>query len=85
MKIAQTLRPSFWRREHHLDKMTLRELVVAYFQYPAIIAYLALSVAAIGLRTAPILMPFAEGPIDVDRQVDWDLANRIVAAREAAA
>jgi hypothetical protein len=27
-------------------------------------------------------MPFAEGPIDVDRQVDWDLANRITAARE---
>ena len=40
MKTAQTFRPSFWRREHHLDKMTLRELVVAYFQYPAIIAYL---------------------------------------------
>jgi hypothetical protein len=38
----------------------------------------------VGVRTAPILMPFAEGPIDVDRQVDWDLANRIVAAREAA-
>ena len=38
----------------------------------------------IGVRTAPIVMPFAEGPIDVDRQVDWDLANRIVAAREAA-
>ena len=37
----------------------------------------------VGLRTAPVLMPFAEGPIDVDRQVDWDLANRIVAAREA--
>ena len=29
-------------------------------------------------------MPFAEGPIDVDRQVDWDLANRIVAERERA-
>ena len=40
---------------------------------------------AIGVRTAPVLMPFAEGPIDVDRQVDWDLANRIVAARERAA
>lgn len=39
----------------------------------------------LGLRTAPVLMPFAEGPIDVDRQVDWDLANRIVAAREGAA
>lgn len=36
----------------------------------------------VGVRTAPVLMPFAEGPIDVDRQVDWDLANRIVAARE---
>jgi GTP:adenosylcobinamide-phosphate guanylyltransferase len=37
---------------------------------------------AVGIRSAPVLMPFAEGPIDVDRQVDWDLANRIVAARE---
>ena len=37
----------------------------------------------IGVRTAPVVMPFAEGPIDVDRQVDWDLANRIVREREA--
>jgi len=36
----------------------------------------------IGVKTAPVVMPFAEGPIDVDRQVDWDLANRITAARE---
>jgi sterol desaturase/sphingolipid hydroxylase (fatty acid hydroxylase superfamily) len=57
VKTAQTLRPSFWRREHHLDKMSLRELVIAYFQYPAIIAYLALSAVAIGLyawRPAPL-------------------------------
>lgn len=40
---------------------------------------------AIGLTTAPVLMPFAEGPIDVDRMQDWQLANRIVAARESAA
>mgnify|MGYP006206444573 CR=1 FL=1 len=46
MKIAQTLRPSFWRREHHLDRMNFRELVIAYFQYPAIIAYLALAAAS---------------------------------------
>ena len=39
---------------------------------------------AIGLKTAPVLMPFAEGPIDVDRMQDWELANRIVAAREGA-
>jgi CTP:molybdopterin cytidylyltransferase MocA len=37
---------------------------------------------AIGIKTAPVLMPFAEGPIDVDRMQDWDLANRIVRARE---
>ena len=36
----------------------------------------------IAVRTAPVEMPFAEGPIDVDREVDWQLANRIVAARE---
>jgi len=34
------------------------------------------------VKTAPVLIPFAEGPIDVDRQVDWDLANRIVSERE---
>ena len=52
MKTAQTLRPSFWRREHHLDKMTFRELVVAYFQYPAIIAYLLLAAVSIGVFAA---------------------------------
>lgn len=39
---------------------------------------------AIGVRTAPVLLPFAEGPIDVDRMQDWELANSIVAGREAA-
>jgi sterol desaturase/sphingolipid hydroxylase (fatty acid hydroxylase superfamily) len=43
------MRPNFWRRSHHLDKMTLKELVVAYFQHPGIIAYLLLSVAALGV------------------------------------
>ena len=52
MKTTQIPRPSFWRREHHLDKMTFRELVIAYFQYPAIIAYLLLSAAAIGVFVA---------------------------------
>jgi CTP:molybdopterin cytidylyltransferase MocA len=37
---------------------------------------------AIGVKTAPVLMPFAEGPIDVDRMEDWELANRIVRERE---
>ncbi|HEX8526577.1 NTP transferase domain-containing protein [Allosphingosinicella sp.] len=40
---------------------------------------------AIGIRTVPVIMPFAEGPIDVDRMQDWELANRIVRERERAA
>lgn len=58
MKTDQTLRGAFWRRSHHLDKMTLRELVIAYFQYPAIIAYLLLAVISGGLwfrYPAPLL------------------------------
>jgi hypothetical protein len=39
---------------------------------------------AIGMKAGPVLMPYAEGPIDVDRMQDWDLANRIVREREAA-
>jgi sterol desaturase/sphingolipid hydroxylase (fatty acid hydroxylase superfamily) len=46
VKLVHALRPSFWKREHHLDKMSFKELVVAYFQYPAIIAYLLLSALA---------------------------------------
>ncbi len=57
LNIVTAPRQGFWNRSHHLDRMTLRELVVAYFQYPAIIAYLALSAGAIGLyawRPAPL-------------------------------
>ncbi len=46
MKISDAAKTGFWQKTHHLDRMTLRELVVAYFQYPAIMLYLALAVAA---------------------------------------
>lgn len=46
---AEVMRKSFWRRSHHLDRMTLRELVIAYFQYPAILAYGLLTVMAVAL------------------------------------
>ena len=57
-----SLKPGFWRQEHHLDRMSLRELIVAFFQYPAIIAYLVLATAAAGVwlvRPAPILATLA--------------------------
>ena len=44
--------------------------------------FLRLVSRAIGIRTVPVLMPFAEGPIDVDRMQDWELANRIVSERD---
>ena len=49
MKTEQTLRTGFWNRSHYLDRMTLKELTVAYFQYPAIIAYLTLAVVSAGV------------------------------------
>ncbi|MES1971850.1 MAG: sterol desaturase family protein [Pseudomonadota bacterium] len=39
----------FWRRSHHLDRMTLGELVRAYFSHYAIIAYLLLTAVSIGV------------------------------------
>ncbi len=38
---------SFWReRTHYLDKMSLRDLIVAYFQYPAVLTYIALFIVS---------------------------------------
>lgn len=37
---------------------------------------------AIGVRTEPVFLPFAEGPIDIDRMSDWKLAERIIRERE---
>ena len=61
MKLT-AIKPAFWSKDHHLDRMTLRELVIAYFQYPAIMGYLASAVVAIGLYVrypAPLLPTLA--------------------------
>ena len=42
-------RPGIWKRRHHLDRMSFRELVAAYFQYYTIQTYLALSVLCVGV------------------------------------
>lgn len=57
MKMPSLGRPGIWSRAHYLDRMSLRELVVAYFQYYAIQAYLVLAVAALGV--AWVLRPSA--------------------------
>ena len=46
---SEAVNGGIWRRSHYLDRMTLKDLWVAYFQYPAIIAYILLSVVAVGV------------------------------------
>jgi sterol desaturase/sphingolipid hydroxylase (fatty acid hydroxylase superfamily) len=43
VKAAALPKPGIWNRSHYLNKMSLRDLVVAYFQYYAIQAYLVLA------------------------------------------
>jgi sterol desaturase/sphingolipid hydroxylase (fatty acid hydroxylase superfamily) len=47
VKAAFWNRVGIWNRTHHLNKMTFRELVVAFFQYYAIQAYLLLAAVSI--------------------------------------
>jgi len=62
------IKPAFWAKDHHLDRMTLRGLVIAYFQYPAIIGYLLAAAIAIGLfflYPAPLVPTLASIAISV--------------------
>lgn len=57
MNTTAIRRKGFWAQSHHLDRMTFRDLVVAYLQYPAIVLYLGLAAAGIGTwfhQPAPI-------------------------------
>jgi sterol desaturase/sphingolipid hydroxylase (fatty acid hydroxylase superfamily) len=47
--LAAAPKQGFWNRAHYLDRMTFRELVVAYFQHYTILSYLALTVACIAV------------------------------------
>lgn len=45
----EVIKSGIWNRSHYLDRMTLRELWIAYFQYPAIIAYIALTLVSVAV------------------------------------
>ena len=54
---ADQSRLPFWKRSHYLDRMSFRELVVAYFQHYTIVTYLtlaALCVVAFALNPASL-------------------------------
>ncbi len=44
--------------------------------------FLGFLTRVIGLDAAPVFLPFAEGPIDIDRMSDWTLAERIIRERD---
>ena len=48
MSTTTIRRKGFWSQSHYLDRMTFKDLVVAYLQYPAIIIYLGLAAVSIG-------------------------------------
>lgn len=49
----------FWSRKHYLNKMTLKELIAAYFQYYAIQAYLVIGVVStvVAVKTITAIGP----------------------------
>jgi len=49
LNVHHAKRPGIWNRAHYLDRMTLKDLVVAYFQYYAIQSYLLISAISIGV------------------------------------
>ncbi|MGH6940394.1 sterol desaturase family protein [Hypericibacter sp.] len=73
---------SLWNRTHNLDRMTLPELVRAFFTYPPVLTYIALSVVSIALvlrwMGSPLpLIPAVAASILVYPLV-WYLLHRFV-------
>lgn len=79
---AITPRLGFWNRTHHLNKMSLRELVVAYFQYYAIQAYLLFAAistyVAIAYPTTPFRALAAVAVAIAAYPLAWYLLHRYV-------
>lgn len=50
-------RGAFWKRSHYLDRMSFGELVSAYFQHYAIIAYLVLAAGSATVAVATATSP----------------------------
>lgn len=75
-------RSGIWNRNHYLDRMTLKELTVAYFQYYAIQAYLLLAVLSIGVAiwNPPTLLQGAVATVfaAIIYPLAWYLLHRYV-------
>lgn len=65
---TDTITKPIWKRSHYLDRMTLKQLWVAFFQHGAIIAYILVAAIAIGVwfvRPASLLATAASAGLAV--------------------
>lgn len=80
---AQSEKPlSFWKRSHYLDRMTLGQLVSAYFQHYTIVAYLGMAVLSLAIFALSPTTPFrgaaAVGAAVVVYPLVWHLLHQYV-------
>ena len=82
MASADTASSNFWNRSHYLDRMNLRELIVAYFQHYTIISYLLLTAASIAVfvfyPASPLATAGAVLAAVVIYPLAWYLLHRFV-------
>ncbi len=79
---VETMPKGIWNRSHYLDRMTLKELWIAYFQYPAILAYIVLAVVSVGVwflyPASPLQTLAAAAVIVVAYPLVWYMLHRWV-------
>ena len=72
----------FWKRSHYLDRMTLGQLITAYFQHYTIVAYLSLAaLAAVGwmfFPATPVRTLAAIGAAVVVYPLVWHMLHQYV-------
>lgn len=82
MKLVADARPGIWAKSHYLNKMTLRQLVVAYFQYYTIRTFLVLAAIAVGIAvwqpTTPLRAAAAAGFVVLVYPLVWYVLHRHV-------
>ena len=78
---AERHRKQPWRLASAISPGALLRLALRRLDLEGAFAYLSRTV---GCRVAPLALPFAEAAIDVDRPSDLALAEKILAARDAA-
>lgn len=80
--MTKTARGGFWTRSHHLDRMSLRGLAVAYFQHHAILTYVALASVSVAIfaeyPSTPLATALSIGLVVLAYPLVWYVLHRWV-------